>query len=60
MYNKINSEDLLKLKSISGEENVIYGENINPDYAHDELGGIEVMPEVLIRAHSTEEISEIM
>ncbi len=60
MYNKVNSEDLLKLKSISGEMNVIYGDDINPDYAHDELGGIERMPEVLIRVHSTEEISAIM
>ena len=59
MYNKINSDDLLKLKSISGEANVIYGEDINPDYAHDELGGIEVMPDVLIKVHTTEEISKI-
>lgn len=60
MYNKINSEDILKLKSISGEMNVIYGDDINPDYAHDELGGIEKMPEVLVRVHTTEEISAIM
>ncbi|MBQ4161018.1 MAG: FAD-binding oxidoreductase, partial [Clostridia bacterium] len=33
---------------------------INPDYAHDELGGIEKLPEVLVRVHTTEEVSEIM
>ena len=60
MYNKVNQDDILKLKSISGEDNVICGDDINPDYAHDELGGIENMPEVLIRAHTTEEISEVM
>ena len=60
MYNKVNSEDLIKLKNIAGEQNVIFGDDINPDYAHDELGGIERMPEVLIRVHTTEEISEIM
>lgn len=60
MYNKVNSEDLIKLKNIAGEQNVIFGDNINPDYAHDELGGVERMPEVLIRVHTTEEISEIM
>lgn len=60
MYNKVNKDDLTKLKSISGEANVIYGADINPDYAHDELGGIEKMPEVLVRVHSTEEISAIM
>lgn len=60
MYNKVNNDDLTKLKNISGEANVIYGADINPDYAHDELGGIEKMPEVLVRVHSTEEISAIM
>lgn len=60
MYNKINSCDILRLKNIAGDINVIYGDDINPDYAHDELGGIEKMPEVLVRVHTTEEISEIM
>ena len=60
MYNKVNNDDLTKLKNISGEANVIYGADINPDYAHDELGGIEKMPEVLVRVHSTEETSAIM
>ena len=60
MYNKVNSDDILKLQSISGEMNVICGDDINPDYAHDELGGVEKMPEVLVRVHTTEEISEIM
>ncbi len=60
MYNKVNSEDLIKLKDIAGEHNVIFGDDINLDYAHDELGGVERVPEVLIRVHTTEEISEIM
>lgn len=60
MYNKVNNDDLTMLKNISGEANVICGADINPDYAHDELGGIEKMPEVLVRVHSTEEISAIM
>lgn len=60
MYNIVSFDDILKLKSIVGDVNVICGDDINPDYAHDELGGIEKMPEVLIRVHTTEEISEIM
>jgi len=60
MYNKITSDDISKLKSISGEINVLYGDEINPDCAHDELGGVEHMPDVLVRVHSTEEISQIM
>ena len=60
MYNKVTNEDIQKLISIAGEENVICGDSISPDYGHDELGGIEKMPEVLVRVHTTEEISEIM
>ena len=60
MYNKVNSDDILKLKSISGDANVLCGDEINPDYAHDELGGVNQMPEALVKVHTTEEISEIM
>ncbi|MBO7149190.1 MAG: FAD-binding oxidoreductase [Clostridia bacterium] len=60
MYNRVDSNDISKLKNIAGDTNVVYGDDINPDYAHDELGGVERMPEVLVRVHTTEEISEIM
>lgn len=60
MYNKITKEDISVLTSIVGENEVLYGDAISPDYAHDELGGIEKMPEVLVRAHSTQEISDVM
>ena len=60
MYNKVTSEDVSKLIDILGKTNVIYGDDINPDYARDELGGVEHMPEVLVRVHTTEEISAVM
>ncbi|MBE6643785.1 MAG: FAD-binding oxidoreductase [Ruminococcaceae bacterium] len=60
MYNKINGEDIKKLVAIVGDSDVIVGKDINTDYAHDELGGIERMPDVLVRVHTTEEVSAIM
>lgn len=60
MYNKITSEDIKALCEIAGQENVISGNAISPDYGHDELGGIEKMPDVLVRVHTTEEISAVM
>ena len=60
MYNKINENDIKALRAIVGEGEVLVGSAINPDYAHDELGGIERMPDALVRAISTEQISEIM
>ncbi len=60
MYNVISAKDIDALKKISGENSVFTGEEINHDYSHDELGGIEKMPDVLVRVHTTEEISQIM
>lgn len=60
MYNKITQDDIKRLSQIVGEENLVIGDEISPDYGHDELGGIEKMPDALVRVHSTEEISEIM
>ena len=60
MYNRVTAGDIAALQAIAGEENVLWGEAINPDYAHDELGGTFAMPEVLVRAKSTEAVSGVM
>jgi len=60
MYNKVTKEDISALQAIVGDAEVLYGDSINPDYAHDELGGIEKMPEALVRVHTTEEVSAVM
>ena len=60
MYNPVTKEDMEALQAIVGQQDVIFGEMINPDYAHDELGDISRMPEVLVRVHSTEEVSAVM
>ena len=60
MYQKVTAEDIAALQQIVGESEVFTGEAINEDYAHDELGGISRMPEVLVRVRRTEEVSAIM
>lgn len=60
MYNKVTEQDILQLKQIVGEAEVLVGDAISPDYAHDELGGIEKMPEALVRVTATEQVSAIM
>ena len=60
MYNKISCDEIEILKNIVGEENVLTGDKISPDDSHDELGGIEVMPDCLVRVETTEEVSKIM
>ena len=60
MYNKVTAADIAALQQIVGPGEVFAGEAINPDYSHDELGGISCMPEVLVRVKTTEEVSAIM
>ena len=60
MYNKVTDADIAALQAILGQADVLVGDAINPDYAHDELGGIEHMPEVLVRVHNTQQVSQIM
>ena len=60
MYQKVTLDDVAALRQIVGENEVFYGDAINEDYAHDELGGVSRMPEVLVRVRSTEQVSAIM
>ncbi|MBB6216157.1 glycolate oxidase [Anaerosolibacter carboniphilus] len=59
-YKAIDSQDIEFLISVCGKGRVFVGEEINEDFAHDELGGIEKLPEVMVEAISTEEVSKIM
>ena len=60
MYNKVTAADIAALRAIVSPTDVLTGDAINSDYAHDELGGISSMPEVLVRVHTTQEVSAIM
>lgn len=60
MYNKITREDVLKLTEIVGKDSAFVGDDISPDYAHDELGTVKNMPDVLVRVTETEQVSKIM
>ncbi|ERI89654.1 putative glycolate oxidase, subunit GlcD [Clostridiales bacterium oral taxon 876 str. F0540] len=59
-YKKIDEGDINFLTELLGKDRVYYGEEINEDYSHDELGGISKMPEVMIEVLSTDEVSKVM
>ena len=59
MYKKIDDRDIEYLRSFIPEGRILVHDEISHDYAHDELGGIEVKPDVLIYVLSTEEVSKI-
>ena len=60
MYKKVDNKDYEYLKSIIPQDRILYKEQISNDFAHDELGGIESKPDILIYVTSTEEVSKIM
>ena len=60
-YKKFDQTDLEAIKNIvKDEERILYAKNINEEYSHDELGGAQSYPDVVVKATSAEEISEIM
>lgn len=60
-YKKFEQEDLAFLKTIiEDEERILYKENINEEYSHDELGGTSSYPDVVVRALTTKEVSDVM
>ena len=60
-YKKFDQADLEVIKNIiKDDERILYAENINEEYSHDELGGASSYPDVVVKATSAEEISEIM
>ena len=60
MYKAVTAEDIRYLQGVTAPDRVFSGEQIQEDYSHDELGGIRQMPEVLVKAASTEEIAAVM
>lgn len=60
MYKRIDEADIAYLIRVTAPDRVITGTAISPDYSHDELGGIERLPEALVKVISTEEVAVIM
>lgn len=60
-YKKLTSEDIDRIKGICSADRVYFGNEINEDYSHDEMPEYGYyMPEIVVEAVSTEEISAIM
>ncbi|NLB81163.1 MAG: FAD-binding protein [Clostridiaceae bacterium] len=60
-YKIFDETDYKNLLHIIGDPlRVLFGEAISEDYGHDELGGTFCMPDVVIKAATTAEISAVM
>lgn len=60
-YSRVTPEHIADLQAIIQDDSrVLFGPTMNEDYAHDELGGIYSLPDVVIRPLSTNEVSSVM
>lgn len=60
-YKRIDTGDLEFLKNlIKDDQRVIHDSDIKEEYSHDELGDTANYPDVVVRALSSEEVSEVM
>jgi len=59
-YGKVNSDILEQLKAIVGPDDILSGDDMGVDYAHDESSAAPHCPEVVVRAENTEEVSQIL
>lgn len=60
-YKRIDNNDIEALKKIIPGDRLHFGEDIHPDFSHDEMiiyG--KAMPEVVVEAKSTDEVSKVM
>ncbi|WP_321328558.1 FAD-linked oxidase C-terminal domain-containing protein [uncultured Ilyobacter sp.] len=60
-YKNVNIEDYENIAEILGtKERVLWEDGISEDYSHDELGGISRKPDILVKAHNSEEVSKVV
>ena len=60
MFKKVDKKDYEYILSISSKSRVFFGDEIEHDYTHDEMGTIKGVPEIHVKAISKEEVSKIM
>ncbi len=60
-YKKLDQNDLNVINGIINDpERVLYAENINEEYSHDELSDTQSYPDVVVKVTSTQEVSAIL
>lgn len=60
-YKPFDEQDYQAVRQMIGDdERIFYKETIKEDYSHDELGGTECYPDMVVQVTSTEEVSQVM
>ena len=59
-FKRLDDIDLEVLAGIVPRERILWGDEINEEYSHDELSSEESYPDVVVRVLSAQEVSKIM
>lgn len=57
---RANGKDIAALEALLGAHKVLAAEKLSDDYAHDELGGVNSMPDVLVRVECARDVATVM
>lgn len=61
VYNRVTPRDIEALQAIIQDDaRLLFDQTLPEDYSHDELGGVSSSPDVVVRATSAREVSEIL
>ena len=59
-YARINEKIIAKLESIVGKEKIFTAHEILNEYSHDYTEDLKFLPEIVVKPHTAEEVSEIL
>ena len=59
-YKKMNEQDLAFFASFIDRDRILWGDEINEEYSHDELAFERSYPDAVVRVTSTEEVSKLL
>ena len=59
-YKKLTEQDLAAIEKIVPRERILWANEINEEYSHDELTATPSYPDLVVRATSAEEISAVL
>ena len=59
-YKRMNESDLAVISGFVDRERILWGDEINEEYSHDELAFETSYPDMVVRVTSTEEVSKLL
>lgn len=59
-YKKLTATDLIKISGFVPRNRILWKNEINEEYSHDELTTEHYYPEMVVKINSTQEVSNIL